>query len=76
MGRDLARLPVDPSSGRMILQSAREGALPAVLVIAAGLACKIPGNGRSICRKPLTTPHRQFVDPPRIFLTAEYLECV
>jgi ATP-dependent helicase HrpA len=36
IGRELARLPVDPTVGRMILQARTEKALREVLVIAAG----------------------------------------
>ena len=41
-GLKLARLPVDPTVGRMILQAETEGILPAVMVIAAGLSIPDP----------------------------------
>ena len=36
IGRRLARLPIDPTIGRMILQAQKEHALKEVLIIAAG----------------------------------------
>src|SRR5690606_22884516 len=42
LGRELARLPVDPTVGRMILQARTEKALREVLVIAAGLSIQDP----------------------------------
>lgn len=68
LGRDLARLPVDPAIGRMVLQSVREQALEEVLVIAAGLSIQDPRE------RPLDRPeaadqaHRQFADPDSDFL--------
>jgi DNA-binding NtrC family response regulator len=38
VGRELARLPVDPTVGRMILQARSEKALREIVVIAAGLS--------------------------------------
>jgi ATP-dependent helicase HrpA len=42
LGHDLARLPIDPRLGRMILQAREEKALPEVLVIAAALSLQDP----------------------------------
>ena len=38
LGRDLARLPVDPTVGRMLLQAQLENCVKEMLVIAAGLS--------------------------------------
>ena len=38
LGRELARLPLDPRVGRMLLEARARGALPEVLVIAAALS--------------------------------------
>ncbi|MBF7729657.1 ATP-dependent RNA helicase HrpA [Pseudomonas sp. N040] len=38
LGRQLARLPVDPRLGRMLLEGARQGSLPEVLIIASALS--------------------------------------
>ncbi len=42
IGRTLAKLPVDPRLGKMLLTAEREGALKEVLVIAAALAIQDP----------------------------------
>lgn len=41
-GRSLARLPLDPRHGRMLLEAQREQALPELLVIVAGLSIMDP----------------------------------
>jgi len=42
LGRDLARIPVDPRLGRMLWQAAREDCLAEVLVIVAGIEASDP----------------------------------
>ena len=42
LGRELARLPVDPRIGRMVLQAREEGCLTEVLVVAAALSIQDP----------------------------------
>jgi ATP-dependent helicase HrpA len=42
VGRQLARLPVDPRLGRMVVEAHRRGCLREVLVIAAGLSIQDP----------------------------------
>jgi ATP-dependent helicase HrpA len=69
LGHELARLPADPSIGRMILQARHEHALSEVLVIAAGLSIQDPRE-RPFDRKELAeAAHRQFQDPQSDFLT-------
>jgi ATP-dependent helicase HrpA len=41
LGEDLARLPIDPTLGRMLLQSQRGRATRELLIIAAGLVSRI-----------------------------------
>ena len=69
LGRDLARLPVDPSIGRMILQSAQEGALDEVLIISAGLSIQDPRERPLDRQDAADQAHRQFLDPRSDFLT-------
>jgi ATP-dependent helicase HrpA len=69
LGHDLARLPVDPAIGRMILQSAREGAREEVLVIAAGLSIQDPRERPLDRQEAADQAHRQFVDLDSDFLT-------
>lgn len=42
LGRLMARMPIDPRLGRMLIEAARENALPEVVVIAAGLSIRDP----------------------------------
>jgi ATP-dependent helicase HrpA len=69
LGRDLARLPVDPSIGRMILQSAHEGAIEEVLIVAAGLSVQDPRERPMDKQEAADQAHRQFLDPHSDFLT-------
>jgi ATP-dependent helicase HrpA len=68
LGRELARLPVDPSIGRMVLQSIHENALPEVLVIAAGLSIQDPRERPSDKQQEADHAHRQFLEPDSDFL--------
>ena len=67
-GRDLARLPVDPAIGRMVLQARREGALAEVLVIAAGLSIQDPRERPLEQRDAAEAAHRRFQHPQSDFL--------
>lgn len=69
LGRELARLPVDPTVGRMILQARDEKALHEVLVIAAGLSIQDPRDRPMDAREKADAAHRRFVHPDSDFLT-------
>jgi ATP-dependent helicase HrpA len=69
LGRDLARLPVDPAIGRMILEAHRENALADVLVIAAGLSIQDPRERPQELRDTAQAAHRRFEHPQSDFLT-------
>ncbi len=69
MGRELARLPVDPTLGRMLLQARREHVLPAVLAITAGLSVPDPRERPEDNREAADAAHRAFVHPDSDFLT-------
>lgn len=69
LGRELARLPIDPSAGRMVLQSIREGALEPVLIIAAGLSIQDPRERPLDKEDAAAAAHRQFVHPDSDFIT-------
>jgi ATP-dependent helicase HrpA len=68
IGRDLARLPVDPTVGRMILQARREKALNEVLVIAAGLSVQDPRERPLDKQDQADSMHRKFAHPESDFL--------
>jgi ATP-dependent helicase HrpA len=68
IGRDLARLPVDPTVGRMILQARREKALREVLVIAAGLSVQDPRERPLDKQAQADAAHKRFLHPESDFL--------
>jgi ATP-dependent helicase HrpA len=67
IGRELARLPVDPTVGRMILQARAEKALREVVVIAAGLSIQDPRERPLDKQQQADAAHRRFVTRTRIF---------
>jgi ATP-dependent helicase HrpA len=60
VGRKLARLPVDPRIGRMILGGHEEGALREVLVIAAALGVQDPRERPLAAQQKADQAHRRF----------------
>lgn len=78
IGRRLARLPVDPRLGRMIVQAEREGCLDDVIVIAAGLAIRDPRERPEDQAGAADAAHARFLDPTSDLLTMltlwDYLE--
>ena len=70
IGRRLARLPVDPRIGRMILAAGALGCVAEILVIAAALSAGDPrgsppeGEGGG----PASAAHRRFTDPRSDFM--------
>ncbi len=68
MGRELARLPVDPTLGRMLLQARAEGALPEMLVIAAGLSVPDPRERPEEQKEAAAAAHKAFADADSDFL--------
>ena len=69
LGRELARLPVDPTVGRMILQARTEKALREVLVIASGLSIQDPRERPMDKQAQADAAHRRFAHPDSDFLT-------
>ncbi len=68
LGSDLARLPIDPTLGRMLLQSQREHATRELLIIAAGLSIQDPRERPLDQKEAAAAAHRQFNDPQSDFL--------
>ncbi len=68
LGRDLARLPIDPTIGRMLLQSQQEHATQELLIIAAGLSIQDPRERPTDQKEAAMTAHRRFTDPKSDFL--------
>jgi ATP-dependent helicase HrpA len=69
MGRELARLPVDPTVGRMILQAREEKAVREVLIIAAGLSVQDPRERPLDKQAAADAAHRRFTNRDSDFLT-------
>lgn len=69
LGRELARLPVDPTVGRMILQARQEKCVREVVVIAAGLSIQDPRERPLDKREKADAAHRRFAHPDSDFLT-------
>lgn len=62
IGRRLARLPVDPRLGRMILESGERGCVREVMVIAAALTIQDPRERPTEQREAADEMHRRFAD--------------
>lgn len=69
VGRRLARLPVDPRLGRMILQSQVEGCVREVLVLAAALSIPDPRERPSDREEAARQKHARFADENSDFLS-------
>lgn len=69
LGRRLARLPVDPTVGRMLLQALEEDCVPQVLIIAAGLSVQDPRERPTEKSAEADTAHRRFMHKDSDFLT-------
>ncbi|MEY4174794.1 MAG: hypothetical protein RI900_1959 [Actinomycetota bacterium] len=69
VGRRLARLPIDPRLGRMVLEAERHGCVREVLVIAAALSIQDPREWPAEHRAASDELHRRFVVPGSDFLT-------
>jgi ATP-dependent helicase HrpA len=69
LGRRLARLPVDPRIGRMILEADRNGCVREVLIIAAALSIQDPRERPADAQQAADDKHRRFADPDSDFVT-------
>ena len=69
LGRRLARLPIDPRLGRMILEAERLGCVRDILVIAAALSLQDPRERPLEAQAQADQLHARFKDPTSDFLT-------
>lgn len=69
MGKELARLPVDPRFGRMMIEASDHGVLQEVSIIVAGLSIIDPRERPSDQEQQAVESHRRFVDERSDFLT-------
>ncbi|MBF0152165.1 MAG: ATP-dependent RNA helicase HrpA [Magnetococcales bacterium] len=68
-GRQLARLPIDPRLGRMLLAAREYGALAEVLIITAALHVQDPRERPHDKREKADQLHNQLRDPQSDFMT-------
>jgi ATP-dependent helicase HrpA len=68
MGRDLARLPIDPRIGRMLLASGAERCVREMLVLASALSIQDPRERPLAAQDLADAAHLQFDDPSSDFL--------
>ena len=69
VGRDLAKLPIEPRFARMVVESRRLGVEREVLAIVAGLAVQDPRERPVEKRPQADTLHARFADPTSDFLS-------
>ncbi len=69
MGRELAKLPVDPRFGRMIIEATDNGVLDEVTIIVAGLSVQDPRERPDDSQQAAEESHRRFADESSDFLT-------
>ena len=69
VGRRLARLPLDPRLGRMILQASDEGCVREVLVLAAALSIPDPRERPSDQEEAARQKHARFADEHSDFVS-------
>ena len=73
IGRQLARLPIDPRLGRMVLEAGRNGCLREVTVIAAALSIQDPRERPAEQREQADARHARFADEHSDFLSYLHL---
>ncbi len=67
LGRQLARLPVDPRLGRMLLEAAHQGSLNEVLTVASALSVQDPRERPIERQQAADQAHAQWKDPDSDF---------
>ncbi len=68
LGRKLARLPVDPRIGRMILEADTNGCVREVLIIASALSITDPRERPADAQQSADDKHRRFAEPDSDFV--------
>ncbi|WP_206996832.1 ATP-dependent RNA helicase HrpA [Trinickia mobilis] len=68
LGRELARLPLDPRVGRMILGARDQGSLAEVLIIASALSVQDPRDRPIEAQEQADQAHKRFADDRSEFL--------
>jgi ATP-dependent helicase HrpA len=69
IGRQLAKLPLDPRLARMLVEADKEGCLREVLVVAAALSVQDPRERPPDAQQQADAHHARFADPTSDFLS-------
>ncbi|GAA1993671.1 DUF3418 domain-containing protein [Microbacterium pumilum] len=69
LGREIARLPIDPRFARILIEAKRVGVLPDVLAIVAGLSIQDVRERPEERREEADRMHARFTDPTSDFLS-------
>ncbi len=69
VGRSLARLPVDPRLGRMLLEAGRNNALKEALIVVSGLSIQDPRERPVTAQDAADNAHKMFADERSDFLS-------
>jgi ATP-dependent helicase HrpA len=69
LGHELAKLPLDPTLGRMLLHARTENVLPEMLVIASGLSIPDPRERPEEKKEMANAAHKAFAAPDSDFLS-------
>jgi len=69
LGRELARLPLDPRVGRMILAARQNACLTEMLIIASALSVQDPRDRPMEAQNAADTAHKKFADDKSEFLS-------
>lgn len=68
-GKQLARLPIDPRLGRMLLESAKNNCLKEILIILSALSIQEPRERPQNKRQASDQAHQQYTDEKSDFIT-------
>jgi ATP-dependent helicase HrpA len=69
LGRELAKLPLDPTLGRMLMHARVEKVLPEMLIIASGLSIPDPRERPEEKKELANAAHKAFASPDSDFLS-------
>lgn len=69
MGRNIARLPIDPRYARMVVEAGKTNALMEVIVIAAGLSIQDPRERPQEKRQAADEKHKEYSDKSSDFIS-------
>ncbi|MEY4642357.1 MAG: ATP-dependent helicase HrpB [Pseudomonadota bacterium] len=68
LGRDMARLPLDPRLARVLLEAAQRGSLTETLIIVSALSVQDPRERPHDRQQAADEAHRRYADPESDFL--------